>query len=86
MIIKKNKNENVEAVEKMEQWDLNIRQEGHTQVAAAAVDLTTQLSLGTRGHQRIFNWVQSSTSYTASCARESVAVDFASPLPPNSDL
>lgn len=55
MIIKKNKNENVEAVEKMEQWDLNIRQEGHTQVAAAAVDLTTQLSLGTRGHQRIFN-------------------------------
>ena len=40
---------------------LIIRQEGHTQVAAVAADLTTQLSVGTRGHQRIFNWVQSST-------------------------
>lgn len=40
---------------------LIIRQEGHTQVAAVAADLTTQLSAGTRGHQRIFNWVQSST-------------------------
>lgn len=34
---------------------LIIRQEGHTQVAAVAADLTTQLSVGTRGHQRIFN-------------------------------
>ena len=48
----------MEAVEKMKRWDLIRRQEGHTQVAAAAVvaaDLTTQLSLGTRGHHRIFN-------------------------------
>lgn len=45
----------VEAVEKKKQWDLIIRQEGHRQVAAAAADLTTQLSLGTRGHRRIFN-------------------------------
>lgn len=45
----------VEAVEKKKQWDLIIHQEGHTQVAAAVADLTTQLSLGTRGHQRIFN-------------------------------
>lgn len=66
----------VEAVEKKKQWDLIICQEGHTQVAAAAADLTTQLFLGTRGHRRIFNWVQSSTSYTDSCLRESVAVDL----------
>lgn len=45
----------VEAEEKMKRWDLIIHQEGLTQVAAAAADLTTQLSLGTRGHQRIFN-------------------------------
>ena len=45
----------VEAVEEKQPWDLIIRQEGQTQVAAAAADLTTQLSLGTRGHQRIFN-------------------------------
>lgn len=45
----------VEAVEKKKQWDLIICQQGHTQVAAAAADLTTQLSSGTRGHQKIFN-------------------------------
>lgn len=39
-------------------------------------DLTTQLSLGSRGHWGKFNWVQSSTSYTASCLGKSVAVDF----------
>lgn len=60
----------VEAAEKKKRWDLIIRREGHGQVAAAAADLTTQLSLCTRGHQRIFNWVQSCTSYNVSCLRE----------------
>lgn len=43
-----------QALRKMKHWYLIICQE-HTQVAAPVADLTTQLSLGSRGHWRIFN-------------------------------
>lgn len=66
----------MKAVEKKKLWDLIACQQGHKQVAAPQTDLTTQLSLGTRGHPRIFNGVQSSTSYTALRLHESVAVDL----------